>query len=173
MVAVSLWLSQLTGAARRVLVALCLTSAAVQVPGVLVDFAKVRVAFARGVGAPPYEARMQEWANCPLALNAKAAAAAVPAVAKHLAGLEPPPAIEQGESAAGRDFSQQFAFSLDFWWIYLFYLRVIPAWGAILIGLCWASASAALLVATSRRATRTDAVIGSSPRTRAKGPLGS
>jgi hypothetical protein len=25
-----------------------------------------------------------------------------------------------------RGFSQQYAFSLDFWWLYLFYLRVVP-----------------------------------------------
>ena len=168
MVAVSLWLSQLTGGARRALLALCLTSAAVQVPGVLVDFAKVRVTFAKGVGGPSYEARMHEWSNCPLALNAKAAAAAVPTVAKHLAGLEPRPAIEMGEGVAAREFSQQFAFSLDFWWIYLFYLRVIPAWVAILFGLCWAGASTALLIAASRRATRTEAASASSLRARSE-----
>ncbi|MCX6537585.1 MAG: glycosyltransferase family 39 protein [Acidobacteria bacterium] len=170
MVAVALWLSQLTGGARRALLALCLTSAAIQVPGVLVDFAKVRVNFARSVGGPSYEARMHEWSNCPLALNAKAAAAAVPTVAKHLFGLEPRPVIEKGEGEAKRDFSQQFAFSLDFWWIYLFYLRVIPAWVAVLLGLCWAGASTALLIAASRCATRFDAACASSPRTRSEEP---
>ena len=29
-------------------------------------------------------------------------------------------------SDVDRGFSQQFAFSLDFWWLYLFYLRVLP-----------------------------------------------
>jgi len=37
-------------------------------------------------------------------------------------------------SADNRDFAQQLSFSLDFWWLYLFYLRAISAQVAVLIG---------------------------------------
>jgi len=142
-VAVALWMGRLRGMGRRAVVALCVLSAAVQLPGVLVDFAKVRVAFARQAGSGTYESRMHEWPSCPLVLNAEAAAAAVPVVARHLAGLDPRPAL--AAQAGDRDFSQQFAFSLDFWWVHLFYLRVISARSALIIGLGLAAVAATLL----------------------------
>ena len=40
--------------------------------------------------------------------------------------FEPPPLIEPPDGSA-RDFSAQFAYSLDFWWVYLFYLGAVPA----------------------------------------------
>ena len=105
-------------------------------PGVLVDFAKVRVAYARQFDRGTYEERMNSWEACPLVLNTRAAVAAVPVVVGHLTGLEARPAIDWSATTAGaRDFSQQFAFSLDFWWIYLFYLGAVPAWLACAIGL--------------------------------------
>ncbi|MEI6667394.1 MAG: glycosyltransferase family 39 protein [Acidobacteriota bacterium] len=157
MVAVAIWRSQLSGATRRAVLALCLISAAIQVPGVLVDFAKVRVAFARSVNGGPYEARMHQWSTCPLALNAAASAAAAPTVARHLLGIEPRPQLTPSEGPGMRDFSQQFAFSLDFWWVYLFYLRILPAWATLMVGVCWIALSALLGLAVFRHANRLDA----------------
>jgi hypothetical protein len=138
-VPLALWMYSWPSRARRWLVAFCVASAIVQLPGVLVDFAKVRVAYARQFDSGTYEDRMNSWTACPLVLNTRAAAAAVPVVLRHLTGVEARPAIDRSEKVRGaRDFSQQFAFSLDFWWLYLFYLGAIPAWvsvGAGLIGL--------------------------------------
>ena len=33
-----------------------------------------------------------------------------------------------------RDFSEQFTFSLDFWWLYLFHLGVVSAPVALILG---------------------------------------
>ena len=49
---------------------------------------------------------------------------------RYLTGQDQPPAIQPG-GARTQTFSDQFAFSLDFWWLYLFYARVIPAWLAV------------------------------------------
>ena len=154
MVAVAVWGAALTGLSRRLLIALCALSVMVQAPGVLVDFAKVRVNFARAVGGPAYETRMHEWSSCPLALNTTAALAAVPAVAKHLTGIEAKPRVVHEPGGSARDFSQQFAFSLDFWWVYLYYLGVLPAWASLAAGaMLWAT-GCGLLWLTWRRAGR-------------------
>ena len=44
-----------------------------------------------------------------------------------------PPVSRIGEEVQ-RDFSQQFSFSLDFWWFYLFYLGVMPVGVAVMCG---------------------------------------
>ena len=42
-----------------------------------------------------------------------------------------PPRVSRTGEELQRDFSQQFAFSLDFWWLYLFYLGAVPAGVAV------------------------------------------
>lgn len=133
-VPLAVWMAAQPSRVRRWLVAWCVVSTAVQVPGVLVDFAKVRVAYARQHQTSPYEARMHTWEGCPLVLNARASARAVPMTLRHLAGVEPKPVFEHAAGVDARDFSQQFAYSLDFWWIYLFYLGAIPAWLSLAVG---------------------------------------
>ena len=65
---------------------------------------------------------------------------------RYLAGTEPRPVIRNAEYKA-TDFAGQFGFSLDFWWLYLFYARAISApvalgaFGSLLLlaaGLAWA-----------------------------------
>jgi hypothetical protein len=56
---------------------------------------------------------------------------AVPNNVRYVMGLETPPVRATAASEAQRDFSQQFGFSLDFWWLYLFYLGAMPAWAAL------------------------------------------
>ena len=56
-----------------------------------------------------------------------------------------PPRPRPAEGLA-RDFSEQFAFSLDFWWMYLFYLGVVPTAAALLLGGLPLAASALCLV---------------------------
>ena len=48
-------------------------SAVVQVPGVLVDYAKVSVANARENGTPTKSDRVGDWSTSPLVLNSRAA----------------------------------------------------------------------------------------------------
>jgi hypothetical protein len=98
----------------------------VQLPGVVVDYAKVSQA--QPVAATT-AARQWDWAASPLVLNTRAMATAVPQNFAYVTGLSPVPRIARTAGAEDRTFSQQFAFSLDFWWLYLFYLGVLPAAG--------------------------------------------
>jgi hypothetical protein len=132
------WLDSGGDIRRRVAAATAVLSLLVQVPGVLVDFATVRVAYAQQAAVSGRAGDAWNWESAPLVLNTKAAAVAVPTVAHHLAGVEPPPAISGRRDPGDRTFSQQFAFSLDFWWIYLFYLgfwsgRSAAAAGSLLL----------------------------------------
>jgi hypothetical protein len=98
----------------------------VQLPGVMVDYAKVSQARA---GELTLADRQWNWEASPLALNARAMATAVPDNFGYVTGLSPVPRIARPSSGDDRTFSQQFAFSLDFWWLYLFYLGLLPRAG--------------------------------------------
>ena len=128
---------------RRWLIAACAAGALVQVPGVLVDFAKVGVQHARAHGAPSQTDRLYDWSTAPLVLNARASAAAASRTARVLAGAEPVPA-SRASREADRDFSQQFVFSLDFWWLYLYYMGVMSRGMSMTIGLTWLAAAVVL-----------------------------
>jgi len=123
------WLA--AGNGRRFLRALVLLGVLVQVPGVIVDYSKAQNEYARS--RPGYSIRLSRytWEASPLVLNTRAAIAAVPANVRYVLGLATPPMRAGAASEAQRDFSQQFAFSLDFWWLYLFYLGAMPAWVAL------------------------------------------
>ena len=138
------WLRQsMTATRRRLLLAGVTLSLAVQAPGVLVDFAKV--GSTPETGGRTLEARRWDVGSSALAVNASAALRAVPRNGRYLIGLEAPPRPRPAEGLA-RDFSEQFAFSLDFWWMYLFYLGVVPAAAALLLGGLPLVASALCLV---------------------------
>ena len=113
---------------RRAAIAALVCGAAVQVPGVLVDFSKV--GHTAELGYRSIEARRWEWDSAALVLNSQAAVRAVPLNVQYLSGTEPRPEVKVAEGLA-RDFSSQFAFSLDFWWLYLFHLRVVSAPAAV------------------------------------------
>ncbi|MDP6579027.1 MAG: hypothetical protein QF681_00105 [Vicinamibacterales bacterium] len=109
---------------RRAAIAGLICSVAVQIPGVLLDFSKV--GHTPELGYRSIEARRWEWGSAALVLNTQAAMRAVPLNARYLSGAEPRPEVKAAEGLA-RDFSSQFAFSLDLWWMYLFHLRIISA----------------------------------------------
>jgi hypothetical protein len=114
--------------------ALCLASIAIQLPGVLVDYAKVGIEQVRqSAGSVPD--RMYTWEGSPLGANTVAMLWGVPQNVKYLIGTEAPPPVDRSADADRRDFSQQFAFSLDFWWLYLYYLGAVSAPVAVLLGL--------------------------------------
>jgi hypothetical protein len=105
-------------------------SVLVQVPGVLVDFSKVGASSL--VGYPSWQERRWAWSASGLTLNTRASLAAVPENTRNLVtGTRPE---MKSPTAEARDFSQQFAFSLDFWWVYLFYLRVVSARVSVALG---------------------------------------
>jgi Dolichyl-phosphate-mannose-protein mannosyltransferase len=129
--------------ARRQLAAVCAACVVVQLPGVLVDFAKVGLQHARAHGAPTRDERLHDWTTAPIVLNARASVAAVSRTVRVLSGADPVPARRITEPD-DRDFSQQFVFSLDFWWVYLCYMGVIPRAMAVGIGLGLMAAAAGL-----------------------------
>jgi hypothetical protein len=96
-----------------------------------VDFSKVN--WTPELAHYSWEDRRWTWEASGLRINTLAAGRAVPLNARYLSGLEPPPVVHAAEGDA-RDFSDQFAFSLDFWWVYLFYLRLVSAPVSILLG---------------------------------------
>jgi hypothetical protein len=53
----------------------------------------------------------------------------------YLLGISLPPDVSTTGQETQRDFSQQFSFSLDFWWLYLFYFGALPAGVALVLGL--------------------------------------
>jgi hypothetical protein len=156
---VARWLRPGAGrGARAAVLALGVAGMAVQIPGVLVDFNKAQLAFARSRADYSISLTRYTWEGAPLVLNTRAAVRAVPENLRYLAGLEAPPVAEVISDESDRGFSQQFAFSLDFWWLYLFYLGALPRWAAL-------AGPAALLAAAwvLGRRLRTAAGKGASP----------
>ncbi|MEE3202853.1 MAG: hypothetical protein VX262_06120 [Acidobacteriota bacterium] len=134
---------------RRLLPVILTVSVLVQLPGVLVDYSKTQNAFARQTDNYSIEMSRYSWAGAPLKLNTEAAFIAIPRNLAYVTGrMAIPPVSRTGEEAQ-RDFSQQFSFSLDFWWLYLFYLGVLPVGFAVMCGflpLILASAITVLLL---------------------------
>ena len=127
MVGWAVWLSQMARG-WRVMAMVIATSLGivVQLPGVLVDYAKVSQAASAEM---TIRERQWSWEVSPLVLNTRAMATAVPNNVGYVAGLRPIPRIARPGSEDDRGFSQQLAFSLDFWWLYLFYLGLLPRAG--------------------------------------------
>jgi hypothetical protein len=131
----------------RTIAAVIVCAALLQLPGVLVDYSKVSVDWARGATKAEIDGRNWHVASSPFVLGARAALSGVPANVGYLAGRQPP-SVDTVASSGNRDFAQQLSFSLDFWWMYLFYLRAITARTAILAGgvlvlvaaVCWIGA---------------------------------
>jgi hypothetical protein len=111
-------------ARRRLLLAVVLVSVLAQAPGVLVDFSKA--GYRPEQAHLNYQRRIWTWEGSGFTLNARAAARLIPLNVEYLAGSRPRPAIRTAEYRA-TDFAEQFAFSLDFWWLYLFHARAISA----------------------------------------------
>ena len=111
----------------------------VQMPGVLMDYAKVGQETAIRDGAATTEARQWTWRAAPLLMNAAALVSAVPDNMAYVTGVRPRPAIPPG-AAHDRSFSQQFAFSLDLWWLYLFYLGALSRFGIAMVVLVFTAA---------------------------------
>ena len=128
---------------RTAAVGLVFLGVLIQIPGVLVDYSKTQLAYARTRSDYSINLTRYTWEAAPLVLNTRASVTAVPKNIAYLTGMQAPPAVSNGDDA-DRDFSQRFAFSLDFWWLYLFYLKVLPAWAAVAVPLVLVGAALAL-----------------------------
>jgi hypothetical protein len=131
------WLSRMRETSRRLaFILVAALGIVVQLPGVLVDYAKVSQAAAAERGGLTPADRQWAWRAAPLLLNAQAAIRQVPLNVAYVTGRKAHPPIAPPEGNGDRTFSLQFAFSLDFWWLYLFYLGVLPAAAvaAVLVG---------------------------------------
>jgi len=125
--------------------AILLISFAVQIPGVVVDYAKVSVAHARANGAPTPDDRLFNWRVSPLALNTAAALELTPRNAGWLLGRgDAPRAVRVVTDRAQSEFSQQFADTLDFWWMYLLRMGVASRTTVRLLLVCLLAAIGAL-----------------------------
>jgi hypothetical protein len=127
---------------------------AVQVPGVLVDYAKVSQTEAIGRGGYSTVQRQWDWRASALVLNTRAMAHRIPENLAFVGGWRVPPSIAPAGSSDDRGFSQQFAFSLDFWWLYLFYLGALSraALIAVLVALVTAVTGSMLKLRAAVRA---------------------
>ena len=129
-------------------------SVAVQLPGVLVDYSKVRVSAAR---AGETTAQDMRWSRAPLLLNARATLAIVPPAAAALVGLRPVPRVPPGTAT----LDEALAAAPDLWWVSLLYLGVIGRGTAVAV------AAGLLLIgfAALRRGRRLAAASSTLPRT--------
>ena len=128
------WLEPGQGGWRRVLPWVVGLSAVVQLPGVLVDFSKVAVAHGQASGSYSRDAKIYAWRESELLLNTRASIAAVPINVRNLVHGERPSSATRPVDDSDREFSQRFVFSLDFWWLYLYYLGAISAPIAVTLG---------------------------------------
>jgi hypothetical protein len=128
------WLASLARRTRRTLAgALLAAGVIVQLPGVLVDYAKVSQTAAASRGGPSTVERQWSWEAAPLVLNAQALVDAVPANVGYVLGWTPAPVVRAAGGPEDQSFSQQFAFSLDLWWLYLFYMGAVPRAGVLAV----------------------------------------
>lgn len=132
---------------RKTALAICALSVAIQIPAILVDPAKAGIA----EGQPSQTIRRDRWEWTPLWLNVRHASRVLPANVEYVTGRAAAPPMDAADSLADR-----LTFSLDFWWLYLFYLGLVPAFLLPAMVLVPLTAAAALLRAVFRRARAVD-----------------
>jgi hypothetical protein len=126
---------------RRLVAVIAVISLLVQVPAVLLDFSRVGIA----AGRP---ARVTSWTWSPLVLVSRAAVRAVPENVRYVSGLEPRPRVEQRLGDAGT--ASALSFSLDFWWLYAWYLGLVSRARALAAAAILAIGSGVCLAAAWR-----------------------
>ena len=148
------WLATMPRRSAQICFAIALSiGIVVQLPGVLVDYAKVSQAASAERGGFTTAERQWSWEASSLALNARALTTAIPDNIAYVTGRREPPAVQPATGDGDRGFSQQFAFSLDFWWLYLFYLGILPRAGIPLLLMLFA-ATVAICLRQLRRGAR-------------------
>jgi hypothetical protein len=130
------WRDARRGWQRSLLMALVGLSVLVQTPAVVVDFSQAGIAAEQ----PAQKLRRDDWAWAPIWVNLRHAASAVPANVRYLTGQEPPPVPPPD----ARSLSDRLRFSLNFWWLSLYYLGILPGWATAATVLAPLSIAAAL-----------------------------
>jgi hypothetical protein len=132
-VPVACWMRAASPSIRRALVAFIWISAVVQLPGVVVDYSKVSVDHASATGDYSRDAKIDRLSESALVLDSRAMVRAVPANIRNVVrGARPAPATPVDDQDTS--FAQRFSFSLDFWWLYLYYFGVLSAPLAVALG---------------------------------------
>jgi hypothetical protein len=111
-------------------------SIVVQLPPVSVEIAHARIAS----GKPSRPEHLLEWNSSPLVVTTRRAVAAVPENIAYLSGAMTPPSTRAREAS----LAERVAFSLDFWWLYLVYLRALSLRAALVVVAAMAVAAVAL-----------------------------
>jgi hypothetical protein len=134
---------------RLILSGLCLVGVLVQVPAVAVDFSRAGIE----AGQPSQAIRRDDWRWAPLVINARAAVPAMTATLRALA------VDEHGQLPADAltSPSSRLPIGLDFWWVHLFRVGVLPRAAAILAGIVPLVVAAWLAGRALADATRLDA----------------
>jgi hypothetical protein len=117
-----LFLCRCSRVRRSILIVAAVTSMVVQLPGVVVDYAKVQEAYGQRHPGTGVRARANSWTASSLVLNEMAALELVPRNLRALVAGETLPT-----SADGGDPLKDLSSSLDFWWLYLHWLRILPS----------------------------------------------
>lgn len=136
------WFGRAEGRARVALGLVVLVSVLGQLPGVLVDFTKVGTVLQ--LRRIEVEERRWNWELSGIVLNTRAAAVAVPANIRYVTGMAQPPPYLAPQGRAP-EFSEQYGYSLDFWWLYLFYMRAAPGAVSLVAGALLVCLSGTLL----------------------------
>jgi hypothetical protein len=144
--ALAVWWRDASRSVRTALTVLCGISFLLQTPAIAVDFSRAGIA----AGQPPATARRDEWRWAPLWLNARLAADQIPNNVRYAMGARLPPAPSRTPSVS---LSERLAFSLDFWWLYLFYLGLISRVAIAALVLGTTGAASVLIVMAYRRAS--------------------
>jgi hypothetical protein len=131
---------------RRAVVAVAVLSLLIQIPAVLVDFSRAGIAAGRPVPA----LRVTEWQWSPLWITTRAAAHGVADNLRYVTGLEPRPRGDHGTDDGS--LAARVSFSLDFWWLYAWYLGLISRATALAAAGLLAAGSAACLATGWRSA---------------------
>jgi hypothetical protein len=120
----AIWLAELRSRGKRYAVwCLCAAGIAVQIPAVAVDFSKAAIA----LGQPPPSVHEDTWRWAPMVVNVRALAPAAAASAAAISTTQPVVA----DRRATAPLAARMPLGLDFWWLYLFQLGVLPAGAAI------------------------------------------
>jgi hypothetical protein len=143
------------GVGRRAVTGLVALSVIVQVPGVLVNFSAVELAYARIHHESHPRSRASSWASSGLVLNATHALSAVPENIRLVASGTGPALVAAGERD---ELPTRLAFSLAFWWLYLFYLGAVSAPAAVLLGAAPVAVAGWLLRHVRRRGATSPAL---------------
>lgn len=134
---------------RAGLIVFCVLSALVQFPAAAVDFSRAGIA----AGQPPQTIRRHDWRWSPLWLTANAMTnATASTVEAFVSGRR----VAADRVAGGGSLAARVPFGLDFWWVYLFQLGVLPRAVAIAAALIPLAGAAGLAASAWRQAAAAD-----------------